>query len=58
MRMRKSSLIWFVGAGVWLFDAVIALHYGHSAQALLGLVVACVFFAAGIMWSKSSERRR
>lgn len=58
MRMRKSSLIWFVGAVVWWIDAAVALHYSHKAQALLGLVVACVFFVAGILGVKSTEKHR
>lgn len=58
MRVRKSSLIWFVGAVVWWIDAAVALHYNNKAQALLGLVVACVFFVAGIMWAKGTERHR
>lgn len=58
MRMRKSALIWFVGAAVWWFDAAVALHYNHKAQALLGIVVACVFLIAGILGVKSTERHR
>jgi hypothetical protein len=58
MRMRNLSFIWFVGAVVWWIDAAVALHYSNKPHALLALVVACVFFAAGIMWVKSTEKRR
>lgn len=58
MRMPNVSFIWFVGAVVWWIDAAVALHYRHKSHALLALAVACLFFAAGMMWLKNSERRR
>jgi membrane protein implicated in regulation of membrane protease activity len=57
MRMRNLSFIWFVGAVVWWIDAAVAVHYGNKPHAILALAVACVFFAAGIMWVKSTEKR-
>jgi hypothetical protein len=57
MRMRSLSFIWFVGAVVWWIDAAVAVHYHNKPHALLALAVACVFFAAGIMWVKSTEKR-
>ncbi len=58
MRMRNVSFIWFVGSVVWWIDAAVALHYGHRQHALLALAIACIFFAAGVMWLKSVEKRR
>lgn len=58
MRMRNLSFIWFVGSVVWWIDAAVALHYGHRPHALLALTVACIFFAAGVMWLKGLEKRR
>jgi hypothetical protein len=57
MRMRNLSYIWFVGAVVWWIDAAVAVHYNNRAHAILALAVACVFFAAGIMWVKTTEKR-
>jgi hypothetical protein len=57
MRMRNLSFIWFVGAVVWWIDAAVAVHYNNRPHAILALAVACVFFAAGIMWVKSTEKR-
>jgi hypothetical protein len=57
MRMRSLSFIWFVGAVVWWIDAAVAVHYANKPHAVLALAVACVFFAAGIMWVKSTEKR-
>jgi hypothetical protein len=57
MRMRNLSFIWFVGAVVWWIDAAVAVHYGNRPHALLALAVACVFFAAGIVWVKNTEKR-
>jgi hypothetical protein len=42
---------------VWWIDAAVAVHYGNTPHAVLALAVACVFFAAGIMWVKSTEKR-
>jgi hypothetical protein len=56
--MRNVSFIWFVGSVVWWIDAAVALHYGHRQHALLALAIACIFFAAGVMWLKSVEKRR
>ena len=57
MRMRNLSFSWFVGAVVWWIDAAVAVVYGDKPHAVLALAVACVFFAAGIMWVKSTEKR-
>ncbi len=57
MRMRNFSFIWFVGAVVWWIDAAVAVHYGNKPHAILALAVACVFFAAGIVWVKTTEKR-
>jgi hypothetical protein len=57
MRMRNLSFIWFVGAVVWWIDAAVAVHYSNKPHAILALAVACVFFAAGVMWVKNTEKR-
>jgi hypothetical protein len=57
MRMPNLSFIWFVGAVVWWIDSAVALHYDHKPHAVLALAVACVFFGAGIMWVKTSQKR-
>jgi hypothetical protein len=58
MRMPNATFIWFLGAVVWWIDAAVALHYGHKPHALLALAIACMFFAAGMMWLKNTEKRR
>jgi hypothetical protein len=56
--MPNLSFIWFVGAAVWWIDAAIALHYEHRPHAVLALIVACLFFAAGMMGIRAGEKRR
>jgi hypothetical protein len=58
MRMPSGSFIWFLGAVVWWIDAAVALHYDHKSHALLALAIACLFFAAGMMWRKTENNRR
>ncbi len=49
--------IWFIGAAAWYVDAAINLHYGARSHALLALLVATMFFAAGMIWVKTPRRR-
>jgi hypothetical protein len=47
-----KEAIWFVGAGVWLLVAALALH-AHARQHALGaIVVALVFLAAGKFFAR------
>jgi hypothetical protein len=48
--------IWYIGSGVWLIDAAIALHLDHRGHALASVVVALLFVLAGAIWRRSSKR--
>jgi hypothetical protein len=48
--------IWFIGAAAWYMDAAVNLHYGARSHALLALIVATMFFVAGMVWVKSPRR--
>jgi hypothetical protein len=48
--------IWFIGAAAWYLDAAVFMHYGARSHALLALLVATMFFVAGMVWVKNPRR--
>jgi membrane-associated PAP2 superfamily phosphatase len=50
--------IWYIGSGVWLLDAAIALHLDHRSHALASIAVALLFLLAGALWRRVSNRTR
>lgn len=52
--MRKTAWIWFLGFAAWLIDAMLSMHYHNWLHARLSLMVAIVFLAAGIFYSRQS----
>ncbi len=56
--MRKHSyIIWFIGSAVWWVDAALILHRGSASRALTSLVIAILFFAAGMFFQRFAPRR-
>lgn len=53
MRLRW---IWFVGSGVWLVNAAIALDYNHVSYALGAMGVSGLFLAMGYIAERSARR--
>ncbi len=47
-----KEAIWFVGAGVWLLVAALALRAHAPDHALGAIVVALVFLAAGMFFAR------
>ena len=54
---EKSYIIWFVGSAVWWLDAALVLHHGSRSRALSSLLIAIVFFAAGMFFQRFSPKR-
>jgi hypothetical protein len=52
-----TAWIWFAGAAVWWISAALAVHYNHSAHALMSLAVSALFFFAGLLWLKMPPRK-
>jgi len=62
LRLDPSQLrnywIWYIGAGVWLLDAGLALRVDHRNHALGSIGVALLFLVAGALWRRTSNRLR
>lgn len=54
---RNFYWIWFAGAGVWFFNAAVALHRGALSWGLLAAAVSAVFLAAGMFFRKQARRQ-
>jgi hypothetical protein len=52
--LRKTAWIWFVGFAAWLADALISLRYHNLLHARIALVVAVVFFTAGLFYRRQT----
>jgi hypothetical protein len=52
--MRKTAWIWFVGFAAWLIDALISVRYHNVLHARLSLMVAIVFFTAGLFYRRQT----
>jgi hypothetical protein len=53
----RRSVIWFVLAGAWSFDGILALFRRNFLQAGLACLFACCFLAAGLFFRKREQRR-
>jgi NADH:ubiquinone oxidoreductase subunit 6 (subunit J) len=52
--MRKTAWIWFVGFAAWLADALLSLRMRNMLHARLALMVAIVFFTAGLFYRRQT----
>jgi hypothetical protein len=52
--LRKTSWIWFVGFAAWLADALLSLRLHKVMHARLALMVAIVFFTAGLFYRRQT----
>jgi NADH:ubiquinone oxidoreductase subunit 6 (subunit J) len=52
--MRKTAWIWFAGFLAWLADALISLRMHNMFHARLALMVAIVFFTAGLFYRRQT----
>lgn len=52
--------IWFIGAGVWFFDAVLSMHHRFLARGLAQAVLAAAFLVLGLLFRQRyrTEQRR
>jgi hypothetical protein len=54
----RNYWLWYIGAGVWLLDAALALHLNHRSHALGAVLVALLFLLAGAVWRSKWNRLR
>ncbi len=50
--MQKTTWIWYLGFAVWLADGLVSAHYRNLLHARLAFMIAAVFFAAGLFYSR------
>lgn len=55
MRMRRLRWIWFAGTLAWLVDAMVSVRLHAPQHATLALMLALVFFAAGVFYSQQKR---
>jgi hypothetical protein len=53
--MRKTAWIWFIGCAAWIADGVLQLRLHALPHAELAFMVALVFLAAGIFYSRQQR---
>ncbi len=56
-RLPATYKIWFAGSVAWWIDAAVNLHYHQRAHALAALIIAVIFFAAGIFFGSLEKWR-
>jgi hypothetical protein len=52
--MRKTAWIWFAGFLAWLADGLISLRLHNLPHARLAIMVAIVFFTAGLFYRRQT----
>ena len=52
--IRKTAWIWFAGFAAWLADGLVSLHFHNWLHARLALMVAIVFFTAGLFYRRQT----
>jgi hypothetical protein len=52
----RNYWLWYIGSGVWLLDAALALHFDHRMHALGAIAVALLFLLAGAVWRRKWNR--
>jgi hypothetical protein len=50
--MRNTAWIWFVGCAVWVGDGIVQLHYSQRAHAQVAIMLAMLFFVAGLFYRR------
>lgn len=55
MRMRRFAWIWFAGTLAWLVDAGVSMRLHSTQHATLAIMLALVFFAAGLFYSQQKR---
>lgn len=53
---RNFYWIWFVGAGVWFFDAALSLHVRSIRGGVLETLIAAAFLGMGMYLRKQRSR--
>jgi hypothetical protein len=54
----RDYWLWYIGSGVWLLDAGLALHFDRRNHALRAIGVAILFLLAGAVWRRKWNRLR
>jgi hypothetical protein len=54
----RNYWLWYIGSGVWLLDAALALHLDHRGSALTASIIALLFLLAGVMWRGKWNREQ
>jgi hypothetical protein len=49
--------IWFVGAGVWFFDALLSMHHLAPGRGIAQAGIAAAFLLMGMLFRKEYLRR-
>jgi hypothetical protein len=52
----RNYWLWYIGSGVWLLDAGLALHFDRRMHALGAIAVALLFLIAGAVWRRKWNR--
>lgn len=53
--MRRFAWIWFLGFLAWLVDAFVSMRLHNQQHAVLALMLALVFLAAGVFYSQQKR---
>jgi hypothetical protein len=48
--------IWFVGSGVWFFNALLSMHHRVLSLGLVEAGIAAAFLATGLLFQRQRER--
>lgn len=52
-----AAWVWFAGCAAWVVDAAVSLRYRAWTHAELALMVAMLFFVAGMYYRDQGQRR-
>ncbi len=52
----RNYWLWYIGSGVWLLDAALALRSDRRTHAAAAVGVALLFLLAGAVWRRNSNR--
>jgi len=55
---RFFYLIWWIGAGVWFFDAILSMHDRFLARGIAQAVLAAGFLAMGMLFRQRYRQRQ
>ena len=53
--MRRFAWIWYLGFLAWLVDAFVSMRLRNQQHAVLALMLALVFLAAGVFYSQQKR---